>query len=109
MISSTSRLEVVDAGVPLDQQVGLEPFEPADHLVREALDLGEPARDRRSLLAQAVAQRAADGVGQDDLELVRRLRQRLDLEPGPVERGREVRRQRRSGRSIAADGNVAVG
>ena len=85
------QVQVVDAGVPLDQQVGLEPLEPPDHLVREPLDLGEPARDRRSLLAQAVAQRAADGIGQDDLELVRRLRQRLDLEPGPVERGGDAR------------------
>ena len=93
MISSTSRLQVVDAGVALDQQVGLEPLEPPDHLVREALDLGEPARDRRRLLAQAVAERAADGVGQDDLELVRRLGQRLDLEPGPVERGGDVGRE----------------
>ena len=50
--------EVVDARVPLGEQVGLEPLEPADHLVREALDLGEPARDRRRLLAQAVAERA---------------------------------------------------
>ena len=54
--------EVVDAGVPFDQQVGLEPLEPADHLVREALDLGEPARDRRGFLAEAVAERAADRV-----------------------------------------------
>ena len=30
-----------------DQQVGLEPLEAADRVVREALDLGEPARDRR--------------------------------------------------------------
>ena len=86
--------EVVDARVALDQQVGLEPLEPADHLVREALDLGEPARDRRGLLAQAVAQRAADGVGQDDLELVGGLGERLDLEPRPVERGGDVRRER---------------
>ena len=93
MISSTSRLQVVDAGVPLDQQVGLEPLEPPDHLVREPLDLGEAPRDRRRLLAQAVAERAADGVGQDDLELVRRLGQRLDLEPGPVERGLDVGRE----------------
>ena len=80
--------------MPLGQQVGLEPLDAAHHLVREALDLGQPARDRRRLLAQAVAQRAADGVGQHDLELVRRLRQRLDLEPRPLERRGDVGRER---------------
>ena len=78
----------------LGQQVGLEPLEPADHLVREALDLGEPARDRRRLLAQPVAERAPDRVRQHDLELVGGLGERLDLEPRPVERGRDVGRER---------------
>ena len=35
-------------------------LEPADHVVREALHLGEPARDRRRLLAEAVAERFTD-------------------------------------------------
>ena len=86
--------EVVDAGVALGEQVGLEPLEPADHLVREALDLGEPARDRGRLLAQAVAKRAADRVRQDDLELVRRLREGLDLEPRALERRGDLGRER---------------
>ena len=55
--------EVVDAGVTLDEHVRLEPLEPADHLVREALHLGQPARDRRRLFAQPVSEGAADGVG----------------------------------------------
>ena len=81
----------------LGEQVGLEALEAPDHLVREALDLGEPARDRRRLLAQAVAERAADGVGQHDLELVGGLSQRLDLEPGALERGGDVGRERVTG------------
>ena len=86
--------EVVDARVALGEQVGLEPLDPADHLVREALDLGQAARDRRRLLAQAVAERAADGVREHDLELVRGLREGLDLEPRPLERRGDVGRQR---------------
>ena len=80
--------------VTLREHVGLEPLEPADHLVREALHLGQPARDRRRLFAQPVSESAADGVGQDDLELVGRLGQRFDLEPCPLERCGDVRRER---------------
>ena len=36
------------------------PLEPADRVVRQALHLGQAARDRRGLLAQAVAERFAD-------------------------------------------------
>ena len=41
---STSRREVVDARVPLGEDVALEPLEPADRLVQQAADLGEVAR-----------------------------------------------------------------
>ncbi len=77
-----------------DQEVGLEALEPADHLVREAFHLGEAPRDRGGLFAEAVTERAADGVGQDDLELVGRLSERLDLQTGPVECGGDLGRKR---------------
>jgi len=82
--------------VALGEEVGLHPLEPADHLVRQAFHFGEPARDRRRLLAQAFAQGGSDGVGQHHLQLVRGLRQRLDLEPRPLERGCDVGRKRGS-------------
>ena len=67
----------------------LEPLEPADRVVRQALHLGEAPRDRGRLFAQAVAERAADCVGQHHLQLVCGLRERLHLEPGPLERSRD--------------------
>ncbi len=76
-----------------DQQVGLEALEPADHLVREALHLGEAARDRCGFFAEAVAKRTADGVRKDDLELVRRLRERFHLQACAVECGGDLGRQ----------------
>ena len=88
------KCEVVDACVPLGEHVGFEALEPANRLVREPLDLGEPARDRCRLLAQPVAQGAADGVRQHDLELVGRQGESLDLEPRTVERSRDLRRER---------------
>ena len=38
--------EIVDARVPLCEQVALEPLEPSDRLVQEASDLGQLTRDR---------------------------------------------------------------
>jgi hypothetical protein len=94
--------------VALGEEVCLEPFEPADHLVREALDLGEAARDRRCFFAEAVPQGAADGVRKDDLKLVGGLREGFDLQAGAIKRGCDVGWER-----IAIfhdlDGNVAVG
>ncbi len=92
----------------LCEQVGLDALEPPDHLVREALDLGEAPRDRRRLLAEPVAEGAADGLGKHDLELVRGLCERLDLETCALERGGDVGWQ---GVTVvhATDGNVAVG
>ena len=94
--------------MPLGEQVGLEPLEAPDHLVRQALDLGEAARDRRRLLAEAVAERAADCVREHDLELVGGLRERLHLQAGPLERRGHVRRERVPV-VHELDGNVAVG
>jgi hypothetical protein len=66
--------------------------EAPDHLIREALDLGEPAwigaassrRPSRSALRRR---------RKDDLELVGGLGERLDLEPRAVERGGDVGRE----------------
>ena len=80
--------------MPLREHVGLETLEPADRLVREPLDLGEPARDRRRLLAQPVTQSAADGIRQHDLQLVGRQGEGFDLEPSAIERGRDLRLKR---------------
>jgi len=75
---------------------------------REALDLCQAPGDRGCFLAEPVAERAPDCVREDDLELIGRLGERLDLEPGTIERGGDLRWQ---GVAILhdADGNVAVG
>ena len=86
--------EVVDACVPLGEHVGLDALEPPGCLVREPLDLGEPPRDRRRLLAQAVTQGAADGVRQHGLQLVGRQGEGLDLESRALERSRDLGRKR---------------
>jgi len=46
--------EVVDAGVPLREQVPLDALESPDDLVHQAADLGEVATDRRHLCTEAV-------------------------------------------------------
>ena len=47
--------EVVDACVPLGEEVALEALEPADRLVQEPADLGDVSRDGEHLGAKAVA------------------------------------------------------
>jgi S-adenosylmethionine:tRNA ribosyltransferase-isomerase len=86
--------QVVDPGMTLREQIGLDPFEPTDGLVREPLHLCQPAGDRGRLLAEALAKRVADGVGQRDLELVGGDGERLDLEARPVEGGSDLGRER---------------
>ena len=84
--------EVVDACVPLGEQVALDPLEPADQLVHQAADLGEVAADRADLRAQPVLQRVADAARQRRLELGRGGGERLDLLARPLERRVELRR-----------------
>ena len=73
--------EVVEARMPLGEDVPLEPLEPANRLVQQAADLGEVAGDRQHLGAQAVVHRGADLLRQRSLELRCRLGERLDLRP----------------------------
>ena len=85
--------EVVDPCVPLCEQVRLETLQPTDRSVREPLHLGEPPRERRGFGAESFAEGRSDCFGQDVLELVRGLPQRLDLDPRPLECGRDVGRE----------------
>ena len=77
--------EVVDACVPLGEQIAFDPLEPPDHLVREAADLGEVAPDGLDLLAEPVLQRAFDPDREGRLDLRGGLRELLDLGPGALE------------------------
>jgi len=78
--------------VPLGGGVALEPLEPPDRLAGEPAYLGELACDRERLGADALADGVADALGQHRLELVRGLRECLDLDPCPVQRRRHVGR-----------------
>jgi S-adenosylmethionine:tRNA ribosyltransferase-isomerase len=78
--------EVVDACVPLGEQIALEPFEPSDRLIQEAADLRDVAGDREDLDAKAVADGDADMRRDRGLELGRGGGERLDLVPGSLER-----------------------
>ena len=79
--------EVVDARVPLGEQVALDPLEPPDHLVHQAADLGEVAADRLHLRAEALLDGVLDLARDRRLEAGGGLRQLLDLRPCPLERG----------------------
>ena len=83
--------EVVDARVPLGEQVALDALEPAEQLVHQAAHLGEVARDRQDLRAEAVLDRVADACRQRRLELGRRRGERLDLVARALEGGVDLR------------------
>ncbi len=78
--------EVVDAGVPLGEQVAFQPLEPADQLVHQAAHLGEVTGNGEHLLAQAVLHRVADADGEPGLELGGGCRECLDLLACALER-----------------------
>ena len=78
--------EVVDARMPLGEQIALEPFEPPDRLVQEAADLCDVAGDGEDLGAKAVADGDADLRRDRSLELGRGGGERLDLLPRSLER-----------------------
>ena len=84
--------EVVDARVPLGEDVALEPLEPPDHLVEQAADLGQRAPDREHLGAKALVDGGADLLGQRPFELRRGRGERLDLDARPLERGLQLGR-----------------
>ena len=67
--------EIVDARVPFGEAVRLEPFESSQHLVHQAADLGEVARDRLRLFAECVAHAGRKRL----LERRRGRGERLDL------------------------------
>jgi S-adenosylmethionine:tRNA ribosyltransferase-isomerase len=79
--------EVVDAGVPFAEQIGLEPLEAADDLVHQAADLGEIPADGTRLLADAVVNRRLDAARERRFELCCGRRERLDLLACPLEHG----------------------
>lgn len=86
--------QIVDACVPLGEQIAVEPLEPADEVRGQAAHLREVLRDRQHLLAQTVLERLADAFGQGCLERRGGLGQRLDLMASPLERCGHVRRLR---------------
>ena len=71
--------EVVDARMPLGEDVPLEPLQPANRLVQEAADLRDVARDREHLGAKPVTDCMADMCRNRGLELGRGGGERLDL------------------------------
>ena len=92
--------EIVDARVPLGEDVAFEPLEPADHLVEQPADLGQGAPDREHLGAQALVHGGADLLGQRALELRRGCGERLDLDARALERGFQLGRSDPPGRGF---------
>ena len=88
--------EIVDARVPLGEQVALDVLEPADHLVQETAHLGDVPRARAEVLLQPIL----DRLGQPDLHLRGGGRKRLDLVARALERGVDLRRLHTNGRSL---------
>jgi len=84
--------EVVDACVPLGEQVALDTLKAADQLIHEPAHLREVAGDREHLSAQAVLDRVSDARRQRGLELGRRSGERLDLVARALESGIYLRR-----------------
>ena len=75
--------EVVDAGVPLGEQVAFQRRQPPQQLVHQAADLGEVPPNRLGLAANGFLDPARQGV----LECGGRGGERLDLLAGPDEEG----------------------
>ena len=96
--------EVVDARVPLGEEVALDPLEPADDLVHQAAHLGEVPGARAEVLAEPVL----DRLGQAGLELGGRRGERLDRVRAPARASRRTLParcgRRRRPRSAAARG-----
>jgi S-adenosylmethionine:tRNA ribosyltransferase-isomerase len=71
--------EVVDARVPLGEDLLLYPLEAMDDVVEQPADLGQVSSDHGDLAAEAVVHGVADALGQPGFELGRHAHQRLDL------------------------------
>lgn len=100
--------EVVDARVPLGEEVALDALEPADQLVHQAAHLGEVAGDREHLGAQSVLDCVPDARGQGGLELRRRRGERLDLVACALE-GRVHLRRLHAARGGCLDARLRAG
>jgi S-adenosylmethionine:tRNA ribosyltransferase-isomerase len=83
--------EIVDARMPLCEQVAFDTLEAANQLVHQSAHLGQVTRDRKDLGAQAVLNRVADACGQRRLELGRSGGERFDLVAGALEGGVHLR------------------
>jgi len=81
--------EIVDAGMPLGEELTLQPLEPADRLVHQATDLGDLSCDGEYLGAQSFANRRADLRWDRGLELGSRGGEGRDLLARALERGLE--------------------
>ena len=111
--------EVVDARVPLGEDVSLDPLKPADDLVGQATDLGEVTGARPEVLAEPVL----DRLWQACLEASRRRGEGLDGVPCALQRRVERGRIRATGGGVldpllragdrvhvhGGDGTTAVG
>ncbi len=71
--------EVVEAGVPLGDQLLLESLEPTDRVVEQALDLGQVPRYGEHLTTETLLNRLAYPIGKGGFERERRGTERLDL------------------------------
>jgi S-adenosylmethionine:tRNA ribosyltransferase-isomerase len=84
--------EIVHARVAVGEQVALHPLQASDHLVHQPANLCELTGDGERLRADALPDRTAYPLGERRLELRSRLRKRLDLAAGALERGFELSR-----------------
>ena len=84
--------EVVDARVPLGEEVALDALEPAEELVHQAAHLCEMARHREHLRPQPVLDGVADARGEGGLELGSRGGERFDLVASALEGGVDLSR-----------------
>ena len=79
--------EVVDARMPLGEEVALDPLEAANRLVQEATNLGDVPCDGEDLGTDAVANGGAHVLRDRHFELGGGDGQRLDLSARTLERG----------------------
>jgi S-adenosylmethionine:tRNA ribosyltransferase-isomerase len=79
--------EIVDAGVPLGEEIAFDALEAPDQLVHQPPHLGEMPGDGKYLGPEPVLHCVADAGGQAGLELRRGRRQSLHLVARPLEGG----------------------
>ncbi len=82
--------EVVDARMPLREDVALQALEPAEQLVHQPTDLGELAADWTSLGRDAFLNGLADLRRQGRLELSRGRREVFETLPRALQGGLDV-------------------